>query len=90
MVALAAADDNRHARLRRRLARWLGGLAVTAAASAAGFATAWWIADAPNRQLIEDLPVIENVDLYRHADSVEFLQALDEKAIFAMEADDEL
>lgn len=90
MVAMAADDDNRRGRSRRRWGRWLGGVAVTAAAAGAGFLTAAWIADAPNRQLIEDLPLIENVDLYRHVDSVDFLKSLDEEGLFAVEAENDL
>ena len=90
MVAMAADGDNRRSRSRSRWIGWAGGLTGTAAAAITGFMTAAWIADAPNRQLLRDLPVIESVDLYRHADSVEFLQALDQESLFAAEAEDEL
>ena len=41
-----------------------------------------YIQDAPQRQLARELPVIENVDLYLKADSIEFLAALEETELF--------
>ena len=38
---------------------------------------------------MRDLPVIENMDLYEVADSVEFLRQLEKTGLFAEEADDE-
>lgn len=53
------------------LTGWAAGLACVAAA---GFLlTNRWIAD-DSRVLVEELPVIENLDLYANAGSVEFLR----------------
>lgn len=61
----------------------LGGLAFAAvAALGIGFAMVRWQQEADNRQLVEDLPVIENVDLYRNADSIQFLERLAEEGLF--------
>jgi hypothetical protein len=42
----------------------------------------WQRLDRPNRQLAEDLPIIENVELYRVADSIDFLRELDSASLF--------
>jgi hypothetical protein len=44
----------------------------------------------PNDPLAQDLPVIENVELYEVADSVEFLKELEKAGYFKEETDDEL
>jgi hypothetical protein len=35
-----------------------------------------------NRRLLRDLPVIERLDEYRYADSVEFLRTLEREGLF--------
>lgn len=64
-----------------------GGLAI-ALSLAAGFLLARYQLEAPERQLLQDLPVIERVDQLRHADSVEFLERLRQEGLFAGEGDD--
>jgi anti-sigma factor RsiW len=86
MVALAAEKDAERANRGRRLRAWLGwSCAVTAIVAAAviGFFAARVRFDRPNRQLVRDLPVIENVDVYHYAESVEWLEMLDESGLFA-------
>ena len=39
---------------------------------------------------LRDLPVIHNMELYRHADSIEFLSLLDNEGLFAEDLDDVL
>ncbi len=91
MVALAAEKDvlglKTRSSQRRTLTRVLGGCAV-AVALAAGYLLTGYVASQPNRQLVRDLPVIENVDLYHHVDSVDFLRELDEQGLFAEEVED--
>ena len=53
-----------------------------------GYFLTGYVTSQPNRQLVRDLPVIENVDLYRHADSVDFLRELDKQGFFAEEGED--
>lgn len=55
---------------------------VSVLAGGVGFAVVRWNQEADNRQLVEDLPVIENVDLYRNADSIVFLERLSEEGLF--------
>ena len=81
MVAVAARQEVEQSRAEapRRRRRWL--LAVGAgllAAAAAGF-LAVALHD-PDRQLLQDLPLLENLDEYRQIGSIEFLHRLrDEK-----------
>ncbi len=92
MVTVAAEDDLRRQaaeRPRRLVRRWLLGLASAAAAALAGYlAAATWIPD-PNRALLEDLPVIEDLDEYRQIDDIEFLRLLHKEGLFSQEAADE-
>ncbi len=93
MVTVAAAEDTERDRIeasRNRRRRWVivGGSLL--AASVAGFLVvgeAVW--PDPNRQLIEDLPVLENLDEYRQIEDVQFLRALHEQGVFAEEEGDE-
>ena len=54
----------------------------------------YWIIAAllaqPNEQLVKDLPVIEDIELYRVAESVDFLRQLDEAGLFDEEVEDAL
>ena len=85
MVAVAARDDVEHDRAeapRRRRRRRLaigGGLL---AAAAAGFLAVACLAPDPNRQLLEDLPVLVNFDEYRQVENVEFLRLLRKEGLF--------
>jgi hypothetical protein len=95
MVAVAAEQDAQRAQVSRRRRSWLGWMCVTAVvivAASIGFAAARYRLDRPNRQVATDLPVIENVDIYRYADSVEWLEMLDKAELFddEEELDDEL
>ena len=93
MVTVAAAEDTERSRIeasRSRRRRWVivGGSLL--AASVAGFLVvgeALW--PDPNRQLIDDLPVLENLDEYRQIDDVQFLRTLHEQGVFAEEEGDE-
>ena len=59
-------------------------LAVAAVSISAGVAyrSSRHAMEAPNRQLLNDLPVIERVDLYRNAQDLEFLVRLAEEGLF--------
>ena len=88
MVAVAAHEDVERDRAeaprrrRRRLLTVGGGLL---AAAAAGFLAVVCSAPDPNRQLLEDLPVLENFDEYRQVESIEFLRELRDKGLFSAE-----
>lgn len=85
MVALSAEEDVTS--LKTQVERRRRAAAVTAAAAAclaaiAAFGTVAWLTGRPNRELVRDLPVIENMEYYRHADSLEFLRRLEREGLF--------
>jgi len=91
MVAMAAETDAQELaqnNVRRRSTAWMTRLSGIAAAVAIGFLGVRIFGDDPNDQLLRDLPVIENVDHYRHVESIEFLRRLHAEAMFAQETSD--
>ncbi len=86
MVAVAASEeaDAALAELprKRRRQRWLGALGAVAAVLV-GFVIGTQIWPDPNEQLLRDLPVVENFELYYQADDIEFLRMLEEADLFA-------
>ena len=92
MVALAAEQEQqqeeaeRPVRRRRRL---FVGAAGILASSAVGFLLVWALWPNPNRQLLEDLPVLERLDEYRQIDGIEFLELLHKRGVFAGEGDND-
>jgi len=91
MVAVAAAEDTERSRTdasRRRRWRWVILSASLLAAGTAGFLGMSLRPD-PNRQLIDDLPLLENLDEYRQIDDVEFLRSLHKQGVFAEEGGNE-
>jgi anti-sigma factor RsiW len=63
-------------------------LAVPLATVLASFQISRYAQQAPNRRLVKDLPVIENVFVYERADSIEFLNLLEKDGVFAEQADE--
>ena len=85
MVALAAREEVATVEKTNRRRQWIGGIATVVAVVVAGFVGFRLIdrvTSAENDQLVRDLPVIENVELYRHVDDIEFLQQLEAAGIF--------
>lgn len=85
MVAVSASGDVAQARVRHgRTRRWLWwtGSVAAAAAFAAGYFAVSTVVSRENRRLLRDLPVIQNLDEYRYAGSVEFLRLLDHEEVF--------
>ena len=86
MVAVAAEDDIQRIQRSRRwrhVLTWSSVAALLVAAALVGFLVAHVRFGRPNQQLVRDLPVIENVDVYRYAESVEWLETLDASGLFA-------
>lgn len=84
MVAVAAEDDvnERKAALpKRQLLRRLGTSGTLAACVLAGFLLAFVLWKNPDNALVADLPIVENLDLYLQADSLEFIERLHERRI---------
>ena len=91
MVALAAVDDASRIRAeapRRRRRCWLAAVGGLAAAALVGFALVGLLAPDPNTQLLQDLPLIENLDQYRQIDNIEFLRMLSREKLFTEDIDD--
>lgn len=90
MVALSAADDaqaTRSAALRRKAIFALTTSAVVLIAAVGGYLLTSHYTTAENRQVLRDLPVIQNVDVYANADSVEFLLKLEQEGLFVEDED---
>ena len=93
MVVLSAEQElKRQDETAQRTMRWwwfigTGGLVATAWAS-------FWLITLmlakPNEQLARDLPVIEDIELYRVVDGVEYLRQLDGSGLFDEEVEDAL
>lgn len=92
MVAVGAANDAEQRAREADASRswlWLATAASLIAASLAGYWAAAVVFDRTNRELLQDLPLIENLDAYQQAENVEFLRALENEGLFVAEVDDE-
>ena len=67
---------------RSRRRRWLWGASSVAAACLAGFLVLQWTLPDPNEALVQDLPILNRLDIYRETGSLEFLLELDRSGIF--------
>jgi hypothetical protein len=85
MVALSASQEAQAVLTelprRQRRARLIGAASL-GAALVAGFLIGASIWPDPNEGLLEDLPVLENLDLYYQADEIEFLRLLEKEGLF--------
>jgi anti-sigma factor RsiW len=91
MVALAVEDDVQkqlQEAPKRRRRQWLVGGAGVTAAAAAGFVTVALLWPNPNKELLRDLPVLENLDQYRQIEDFDFLEGLYKEGLFVGEDED--
>jgi len=65
-----------------RSQRWQWAAAAMAAAAIAGFALVYRTLTLEDRELVKDLPVIEEVDQLHNTPSIEFLSQLQEEGLF--------
>jgi len=91
MVAVAATKDVEEKAVDIGASRkWLH--VVTGASLIATSLAGFWVAASllarPNRQLLQDLPVIENLEAFQQAENVDFLLALENEGIFVGEDND--
>lgn len=85
LVAVKAAEEVRdeHSRLvQRRKRKWVGWTLAAVASSVAGWLLLTLLFTRSDRELLRDFFVIERVDEYRNAESLQFIQALDESGLF--------
>jgi len=85
-MTIAAAEEElqqeQAERPRRQLKRTLLLCTAVAVAALCGFLGVRLLTPDPNRQLLEDLPVIENLEQYRAVGDIEFLRALHQERLF--------
>jgi hypothetical protein len=74
---------------RRRRRRWLIGGAGLLGAVLAGFLAVALLWPDPDRELIEDLPLLLDYDEYNQIDDVQFLKMLYKQKLFTKDATDE-
>ncbi len=74
---------------RRRRRRWLIASTSILTAAAAGFLLTVVVRPKPNEELLEDLPVLENLDRYREIDDIDFLRLLAAEDLFPVEDNDD-
>jgi hypothetical protein len=96
MVSVHAAEElvQQQAEIpRRRRRRWLIGAGVLAAAAVAGFVAVALVWPSPNRQILKDLPVLEDLDEFQHVfnkgDDARFLRLLYDRKLFVKDAADD-
>jgi ferric-dicitrate binding protein FerR (iron transport regulator) len=92
MVALEAAADLETQRLatpRRRRRRLMLAAATFFIGGLAGALSAGWIWPDPNEPLLRDLPVLNYLDQYQQAQSIEFLQRLQHEGLFESKGADD-
>ncbi len=93
MVAVAAEADVQRDITKHKRWQWVAGITAACAlgvAAIVGFFVTNQMLPDPNRQLVEDLPIIEEMDLYQQVGSVEYLEQLADSKLFPEEADNEL
>jgi len=93
MVAVTAEADIRQAEKAINLttvAWWVAGGALALSAAAVAFVLTQTQMERPNRELAQDLPVIERLDQYRYVDNLDFLQRLEREGLFVPEEGDAL
>ncbi|MFO7908257.1 MAG: anti-sigma factor family protein [Planctomycetota bacterium] len=85
MVVLSteqAIEQQRHSEARKKRSWWLLAGGALVGMALASFWLTRLMLERPNQQLMRDLPVIEDIELYRVADSVEYLHLLEESGLF--------
>lgn len=85
MIAVTAREDaDRRMTKTSRRRGWFGGLVALAALTAfsLGYGVVYFRLNLANRRILRDLPVIESLDEYRYAESLEFLRMLDDSGLF--------
>jgi anti-sigma factor RsiW len=85
-VTMTAVRSHRSAVSRFIRRRWKT-LAGVVASLAVGYGVVFLPMQYEKQKRLRDVPVIDNVDLYLHAESMEFLRQLDSEELFAQDLD---
>ena len=86
--ASAEADAVKTALPRRQRRQQLMGMSGVLAAALVGFVVGHWLWPSPNQELLDDLPVLQNFELFYQVDNIDFLRMLQSQDLFA-EGDNE-
>ena len=71
-----------------RMAVWVLGLLGASAAVWGGFSLVNQVNDRDNQQLLDDLPLVQEIEVYNSIESMEFLMELNASGVFEEESDD--
>jgi anti-sigma factor RsiW len=82
------ADQSQATAQQRQIGWWVAGGLAVALSAAAGYGIVQYQLEAPERKLLQDWQVIQRVDQYQKAESVEFLERLRKEGLFPVEGDD--
>lgn len=91
MVAVQAVEEAKTQKLRvvrRRNFGWVAMAVFALAVSGIAYGLVRYRLDQSNRELVQNLPLIERVDDYQNIDSLEFVKQLAKENLFATEVDD--
>ena len=96
MVSVQAAEELAHQQAaiprQRRRRRWIGA-GVLAAAAVTGFVAVALFWPSPNRQVLQDLPILEDLDEFQHVfnknDDIRLLRLLYDRKLFVKDAADD-
>jgi hypothetical protein len=86
-VVASAAETARHRWPSDRARRWAAAAIAVLGTLLLGFGVGAALAPNPNRQLIRDLPILENLEPYRQVDGIEFLRMLHRDRLFVEQPD---
>jgi ferric-dicitrate binding protein FerR (iron transport regulator) len=92
MITIAASQELESYRERKQLQGWIqyiAGTVLIIAAMVGGSRLVHRTMTSEDRWLINNLPVVENVDVYHRAKSVEFLDRLHREGLFTAEVPDD-
>ena len=73
-----------------RIGAWVVGCLAMCAAAWSGVLLVNHLGNQDNHRLLEDLPLVQEIDIYDPIDNMEFLKELDASGAFAEELDDDL
>lgn len=93
MVALSAVEELEKKEKtvhRKKLTWWVVGAGGFVTAALASYGLIAMFLMRPNEQLLRDLPVIEEIELYRVVENAEFVKELEESGLFEEEGEDAL